>query len=68
MKVTDEMVAAFVRGYGTGVGGVPRGLAAVLELIENSPVGRECGRRQDGTLLCRPANVCPDCPLVGLDG
>lgn len=27
------------------------------------PEDKECGRRQDGTLMCRPWRNCPDCPL-----
>jgi hypothetical protein len=26
----------------------------------------ECGRRQDGVLMCRPARGCSDCPLSGM--
>jgi hypothetical protein len=34
--------------------------------VRRAPAEPECGRRQDGTLMCRPWRKCPDCPLSGI--
>jgi hypothetical protein len=72
MRITDEMVQVFKRtpappGW-VGDAVIRHRLKAVLDLIERDESERPCGRRQDGTLLCRPWRECPDCPLMVLNG
>lgn len=67
MKVTDEMVAAYVNASAPGRGSIRGGIQAVLDLLAPHD-DSSCGRRQDGTLMCHPARECADCPLVVLGG